>query len=507
MAVRAGHSDDMQSRGMGLIPADKGMEVLARALEDSLREKGDRHHFPERPEGGFAQMVPVPFFPPANLAVMDARWPEIQRAMRGRRPSLLRDVTTEEAAAPAQAKDAQVDRAFREKLLAVGAEERTSLLRDYFSGELARIMGIEASQLDAQQPLNTLGLDSLMAIELKNNMEARLAITLPMARFLEGPSIASLADCAAELVAGAGGGDSAPDQPSGAADTHAAAPKTAASPAPQVWSPLVTLSRAGTRPPLFLLHAAGGDVRCYYELARAMTERPVHALRAHGFEPGQEPHRSLRAMALDYLAALRAVQPEGPYHLAGWSAGGVFAYELARLLEEQGTPPASLVLIDTPLPSIYEGVDPNDDVRFLRDLVSFSNRAVAANMQVSLDQLQGLDREARFQFALEEAKRQGVLPADVSADYIRRFVEVCRAHVQAIMDYRVMPIGISIELVRPTETGVLAEASGKDLAHDLGWGGVASKLTLHSVPGDHFTMLAGENASRLADVVMECVTP
>jgi thioesterase domain-containing protein len=70
-----------------------------------------------------------------------------------------------------------------------------------------------------------------------------------------------------------------------------------------------------------------------------------------------------------------------------------------------------------------------------------------------------------------------------------------------------MPIGISIELVRPTETGVLAEASGKDLAHDLGWGGVASKLTLHSVPGDHFTMLAGENASRLAEVVMECVTP
>ena len=79
-------------------------------------------------------------------------------------------------------------------------ESRTELLRDYFVGQLALIMGLEASDLDVEQPLNTLGLDSLMAIELKNNVESRLGVVLPMARFMEGPSVTKLALLVAELI-------------------------------------------------------------------------------------------------------------------------------------------------------------------------------------------------------------------------------------------------------------------------------------------------------------------
>jgi acyl transferase domain-containing protein/thioesterase domain-containing protein/acyl carrier protein len=478
MAADAGHGDQIQSRGLGLIPTEKGLEVLQRLLGASSGRG-------------------------TNIAVMDAHWPEIQRAMRGRRPSMLRLVAREEAADPAEPKDSKIDQAFRQQLLAVELEGRKSLLRDYFSGELARIMGIEASNLDVQQPLNNLGLDSLMAIELKNNLEARLAITLPMARFLEGPSVTSLAECAAELVAAGAAEEVGAGQ---AAAPHAATGAIEHRPPSSAGSaPLVALRRSGTRAPLFLMHAAGGDVRCYYDLARAIEDRPVYSVRARGLDDGQGPHSTLREMAVDYLAALREVQPQGPYHLAGWSAGGVFAYELASLLAEQGTPAASLVLIDTPLPSIFKDVDPNDDARFLYDLVNFSNRAVAANMQVALEELRGLGREERFQFALAEAKRQGVLPAEVSTEYIRRFIEVCRAHVQAIMNYVPPPIGQPLHLFRPAETGVLTEATGQSLANDLGWGTIVSEVVLHLVPGDHFSMLTGDNARRLAAALAECL--
>jgi thioesterase domain-containing protein len=246
-------------------------------------------------------------------------------------------------------------------------------------------------------------------------------------------------------------------------------------------------------------------VRCYYDMARAIQDRPVYALRARGMDDDQEPHGTLGEMAADYLAAIRQVQAEGPYHLAGWSAGGIFAYEVARLCEEQGIPLATLTLFDTPLPSIFKDVDPDDDARFLYDLVNFSNRAVATEMRVALEQLRSLDREARFQTALAEAKRAGALPPEVSTDYIRRFIEVCRAHVLAIRSYELVPLKQAMHLFRPTEAGVLTEATGQELTSDLGWGAVARQVILHVTSGDHFTMLIGDNGRRLGQAVAECL--
>ena len=140
-------------------------------------------------------------------------------------------------------------------------------------------MGIEPSQIDAQQPLNTLGLDSLMAIELKSNLEARLAVSLPMARFLEGPSVTSLADCAAELITAEPGQQAAEGQGPG---DGAAAPGENGQKA--AWTPLLVLQRQGTLAPLFCIHPVGGDVRCYYDFARAMPDRPVYTIRARGMD-------------------------------------------------------------------------------------------------------------------------------------------------------------------------------------------------------------------------------
>jgi NAD(P)-dependent dehydrogenase (short-subunit alcohol dehydrogenase family)/acyl carrier protein len=83
--------------------------------------------------------------------------------------------------------------AFRETLMAAAPEQRQALIESYLQEQVSKVLGIPPSRLDVYRPLNTLGLDSLMAVELKNRAEAALGVTIPVTSLLQGPSIAELA--------------------------------------------------------------------------------------------------------------------------------------------------------------------------------------------------------------------------------------------------------------------------------------------------------------------------
>lgn len=80
----------------------------------------------------------------------------------------------------------------REALLAIELESRQQLLKSYLQKQVAQQLKIAPSQIDPQQPLTTLGLDSLNAVELKNSLETNLTVVLSMTNFLQGSSIAEL---------------------------------------------------------------------------------------------------------------------------------------------------------------------------------------------------------------------------------------------------------------------------------------------------------------------------
>ena len=80
-----------------------------------------------------------------------------------------------------------------QKLPSVGQEERQQLVESYLSEKVASVLRLPASGMDVQQPLTTLGLDSLMAIELKNKIELELSVHIPIVTFLRGPSIRQFA--------------------------------------------------------------------------------------------------------------------------------------------------------------------------------------------------------------------------------------------------------------------------------------------------------------------------
>jgi acyl carrier protein len=74
----------------------------------------------------------------------------------------------------------------RKAILDADPSERGRLLQAYVLEQLSRVLGLTASQLDTEQPLTNLGLDSLMAVELKNRIFLDLGINIPMVKFLQG---------------------------------------------------------------------------------------------------------------------------------------------------------------------------------------------------------------------------------------------------------------------------------------------------------------------------------
>ena len=89
----------------------------------------------------------------------------------------------------------------RKKLLAAEPEERQQLVEDFLVEQIARVLKCAPSKVDVHQPLNRLGIDSLMAVELKNRVETDLETSMPVTALLQGPTLAQLATNLLEQLA------------------------------------------------------------------------------------------------------------------------------------------------------------------------------------------------------------------------------------------------------------------------------------------------------------------
>ena len=112
------------------------------------------------------------------------------------------------------------------------------------------------------------------------------------------------------------------------------------------WSSLVKIQGNGSRPPLFCVHGAGGNILMYKELVPYLPpDQPVYGLQAVGLD-GRAPILYLQDMAKLYADEILQAQPTGPYFLLGLSIGGMLAMEIGRLLQSQGQTVALLAMID-----------------------------------------------------------------------------------------------------------------------------------------------------------------
>ncbi|WP_373196908.1 thioesterase domain-containing protein, partial [Mycobacterium marinum] len=123
---------------------------------------------------------------------------------------------------------------------------------------------------------------------------------------------------------------------------------------PATIPPIQTL-HTGTGTPLFCIHATSGISWPYQTLATHLTN-PLIGIN-QTLNADETPPHTLQAMARNYATRIQNTHPTGPYHLLGWSFGGVLAHQIAIELHHRGHTDTRLILLDS-LPTLDTNTDP-----------------------------------------------------------------------------------------------------------------------------------------------------
>jgi thioesterase domain-containing protein/acyl carrier protein len=242
--------------------------------------------------------------------------------------------------------------------------EREETLRAIF----AEILGLAPAHVGIHDGFFDLGGHSLLAPRLTSRISSELGAELPMRALFHTPTVAALARRLAE-----GDHPAGLDRPAG--------PDRPGESGTAPLGPLLPLRTRGDREPLFCLPPASGLSWGFAGLARHIAPgRPLYGLQSRGLIPGQDPSGSLAEVVAEHTARIRSTQPHGPYHLLGYSMGGLVAYEVAVGLQAAGEQVALLALLDSfPGAWIRQGPAPSDRPALLRSLLTILGRQVPEN--------------------------------------------------------------------------------------------------------------------------------
>ncbi|GJL62118.1 MAG: hypothetical protein NPIRA04_07720 [Nitrospirales bacterium] len=161
-----------------------------------------------------------------------------------------------------------------------------------------------------------LGGESLMAVRLVMEIERVLKVKIDLPLIFQAQTIAQVADTVRD--------DSATEE----------------------WSWLVPIQTSGAKPPIFCI-LFGNTFRPYLE---EFPDQPMYMFFNQGHDGLPARHLTVENLAAHYLEDMQLVQPSGPYYLAGYSFGGLVAYEMGRQLRQQGHKVAFLALVDPSTP-------------------------------------------------------------------------------------------------------------------------------------------------------------
>lgn len=241
---------------------------------------------------------------------------------------------------------------------------------------------------------------------------------------------------------------------------------------------LLPLQRSGAGHPLFMFP----QLMVFRTLAEELgSEQPVYGVQIMDEDVSAEMETaSMETLARLYLGLIRKSQPRGPYRLAGWCLWGWMAYEIARLLEEQGEEIELLVIIDALAPGFWDNYSPPS--RMLRGGISLIYRSgwfVRRLMRSSVAKRdkEGLRRMRTLAFSIASALPRSLRPEGYHTETTR----LERIVTSASALYRPPPIQANVLVfkseVRPT---------GQFMGRDMGWSRVLARpVHVNSLPGNH----------------------
>jgi thioesterase domain-containing protein/acyl carrier protein len=318
-----------------------------------------------------------------------------------------------------------------------------------------------------------LGGHSIVAAQLFMLIERELGLTAPLSALYESPTPRKLARTLAQGAV------------------------------PETWQSLVPISRSGSRPPLFLIHPAEGNVLLYRSLARHLgADQPVYGLQAAGLDGKSPVDARFEHAARRYIQEIRQVQPKGPYMLGGYCLGGTIALEVARQLQEAGEAIGLVAMIE------------NFNIKSTRWPLPFHLRFANhfLNPYYHLQNLLAADGKGRWDFFREKARvefARAKVSARVSLARVRRWfgipskyyhIKVGDAFDRALAQYEVKPYPGELALF-------LAKRHLAGMGDRLGgWGHVAEQgVRLFTLPVSPRGSLVEPHVQVLAAQLRECL--
>jgi amino acid adenylation domain-containing protein len=326
-----------------------------------------------------------------------------------------------------------------------------------------KILGIDS--IGIQDNFFELGGHSLIAVQMFAEIERTWGKNLPLATLFQAQSIEKLADVMSQQ------GWVAP------------------------WSSLVPLQTNGSKSPLFLIHSIGGNILEYYLLSHYLGQnRPVYALQSQGLDGKQEPLTSVEDMASHYLQEIQTVQPQGPYFLAGYSFGGLIAYEIAQQLCVQGQNVAFLAQLDTKRPNHYTKTRPSLPKVIQLHLQNLQQLKIKEKIQYIQDRVEHLISNNSYkEYIIRELSKTTPLTP--------QYLNLLDCNLHANQSYRPIVYPGKMILFRCQIQNIKSAMSP-----DLGWDGLPSGgLEIKHVPGNHYGMLKEPLVQVVAEKIQFCL--
>ncbi len=268
------------------------------------------------------------------------------------------------------------------------------------------------------------------------------------------------------------------------------------------WDSLVPIRPHGNKMPLYIVHGAGLNVLFFNTLAKNMdSEQPVFGLQAKGLNGIDEPLEKIEDMAAFYISEILKQNPKGPYALAGFSFGGIIAFEMAKQLKAMNKEVKMLAMFDTYANQSdrYDNFPKRlyNNLRYFIKQLLYTGTLLAEDPKRTFEyKTQAIKRRLiqfywKFRYGKDQ-KQEGFFGYANSIDI---------KNVQAWERYIFTPYKGSIELFRAKKRTFYME----DFEY-LGWKPLALKgVSIHEIPGEHNFIFAPPNDKEFAKILQTCL--
>ncbi|CAG8043753.1 unnamed protein product [Penicillium olsonii] len=327
-------------------------------------------------------------------------------------------------------------------------------------------LGLVEEGFGVETPIFDVGITSMELIKLKKDLENKIDIgqELPLTAVMTSSTVRELHRALQELQA------------------------------PREYSPLVTLQDKGTKAPLWLVHPGAGEVLVFLNLAKYMKDRPIHALRARGFNEGETPFSTIDETVNSYYNTVKKQQPDGPYALAGYCYGAMIAFEVGKLLEKNGDEVKFVGAFNLP-PHIKLRMRDLDYRECLLHLAYFLSLMTEERSRELAIELKGLSREEVFDGVMKHSSPDRLAELSFSKPSLVRWASLAYVLHSMAVDYDPSGSVASIDVFWCTPLAIAASTKEEWLNEHLSkWQDFSRAETgFHEVPGRHYTMLLPEH--------------